>query len=66
MDDELFPVIRALTDRYPLRDADAIHLSSALWLGHALREIVTFVTADSRLLEAARDQRLKVINPEIE
>lgn len=64
--DDLLPVIRDLTEKYPLRGADAIHLASALWLGRTLRETVTFVTADTRLLEAAQSERLKIINPETE
>lgn len=62
--DELLPVIWNLTERYPLRGADAIHLASALWLVRALRDAVTLVAADSRLLEAAQSERLEVINPE--
>ncbi len=64
LQDDLLPIIRSLTEKYPLRGADAIHLASALWLERVLRDEVTFVAADSRLLEAARDKRLKVINLE--
>ena len=64
LDDELLPVIRTLTERYPLRGADAIHLASAFWLQRVLRDEVTFVAADGRLLEAARDEKLKTVNPE--
>lgn len=64
LEDELLPVIRGLTEKYPLRGADAIHLASALWLGRVLRDEVTFVAADGRLLEAARDEKLKTVNPE--
>jgi len=64
LQDDLLPIIRSLTEKYPLRGADAIHLASALWLERVLRDEVTFVAADSRLLDAARDERLKVINLE--
>lgn len=62
--DDLLPFVRNLTERYPLRGADAIHLASALWLQRALRDEVTFVAADTNLLDAAHSERLKVINPE--
>ena len=64
LDDELLPVIRTLTEKHPLRGADAIHLASALWLERVLRDEVIFVAADGRLLEAARDEKLKTVNPE--
>lgn len=62
--DDLLPVIRSVTEKYPLRGADAIHLASALWLERVLHDEGTFVAADTRLLEAAQSERLKVINPE--
>ncbi len=62
--DELLPVIRTLTEQYPLRGADAIHLASALWLGRVLHDEITFVAADVNLLNAAQREKLKVINPE--
>ena len=64
LEDDLLPVICGLTKKYPLRGADAIHLASALWLERVLRDEVTFVAADGRLLEAARDEKLKTVNPE--
>ena len=64
--DEFFPVIRTLTEKYPLRGADAIHLASALWLQRALRDEVIFVAADVTLLNAAHGEKLKVMNPERE
>ncbi|MFQ5779883.1 MAG: type II toxin-antitoxin system VapC family toxin [Nitrospiria bacterium] len=62
--EELFPLIRQLTETHPLRGADAIHLSSALWLGEAIGRPLTFVASDNRLLKSARDEGLEVINPE--
>ena len=64
--DELLPLVRNLTGRYPLRGADAIHLASALWLQRALNDEVTFVAADTHLLSAAYGERLRVVNPEKE
>jgi len=64
LEDDLLPVIRGLTEKHPLRGADAIHLASALWLERILRDEVIFVAADGRLLETARDEKLKTVNPE--
>ena len=64
LEDDLLPVICGLTEKYPLRGADAIHLASALWLERVLRDEVTFVAADGWLLEAARNEKLKTVNPE--
>ena len=64
LEDDLLPVICGLTEKYPLRGADAIHLASALWLERVLDDKITFVAADGRLLEAARDEKLKTVNPE--
>ena len=64
LEDELLPVIRGLTEKYPLRGADALHLASALWLKRVLDDEIIFVAADGRLLEAARDEKLKTVNPE--
>lgn len=62
--DELFPTVRNLTEKHPLRGVDAIHLASAIWLRKVLRDDVTFVAADRRLLQAAQHERLSIINPE--
>lgn len=64
LEDELLPVIRGLTEKYPLRGADAVHLASALWLKRVLDDEIIFVAADGRLLEAARGEKLKTLNPE--
>lgn len=50
-------------EKYALRGADSIHLSTALWLKHATKTAITFVASDNELLEAARSARLKTINP---
>ena len=62
--DELLPGIKFLIRKYPLKGADAVHLSSALWLEKTTIEKVTFVASDESLLKAARSERLKIINPE--
>ena len=61
--DELLPTVRTLLRRYPLKGADTIHLSSALWLGHAAGENVSFIASDLNLLKAAQAENLNIINP---
>lgn len=61
--DELLPGIKYLIRKYPLRGADAVHLSSALWLEKTANEKLTFVASDESLLKAARSERLQIINP---
>lgn len=60
---EILTNTRHLVRRHPLRGADAIHLSSALWVARALRHPVQFVSADDRLLEAAAKERLDTVIP---
>ncbi len=62
--EELFPLIRRLTEVYPLRGADAIHLASALWVEESTRETLTFVASDNNLLNTADLENLKTVNPE--
>jgi predicted nucleic acid-binding protein len=64
--EELFPLIRKLTEAYPLRGADAIHLSSAIWIGEMIGEKLTFVASDTNLLNTAIREGLKMINPDEE
>jgi len=61
--DDLFPAIKALIEKYPLKGADTVHLSSALWLKYTAREDVKFVASDLNLLKAAESENLHVINP---
>jgi predicted nucleic acid-binding protein len=62
--DELLGIIKSLIEKYPLRGADAVHLSSALWLQQSTRETLTFVTADIALQSAAQAEDLEIINPQ--
>ena len=57
-------VARQLIQRHPLKGFDAIHLASAYRLHTELGEPITFVAADDRLLRAAEDEGLTIINPE--
>jgi predicted nucleic acid-binding protein len=62
--DDVLSLARDLIRRNPLRAADAVHLASALHIVRSLGEDVVFVAADSRLLTAARREKLNVLNPE--
>ena len=64
LQDEVLLLARDLIRRRPLRGFDAIHLASALTLGRELGEPMTFVAADTRLLDAAKAEKLRVTNPE--
>lgn len=63
-----------LAAQYPLKTADAIHLSTAFWLRDTLRlrerssrqgNQVEFGVADKRLSEIAEECGLQVFNPEL-
>jgi len=60
---DLLQVLKMLIEKHPLNAADAIHLSSALWLKLSSKMDVTFIASDSNLLKAARAEKLQVINP---
>jgi predicted nucleic acid-binding protein len=60
---DLLQIVRILIEKHPLKAADAIHLSSALWLRHSSKADVTFIASDSNLLKAARAEKLQVMNP---
>ena len=62
--DEVLDLARDLIQRRPLRGFDAIHLASALTIGRELAEPMMFVAADARLLDAAKAEKLSVMNPE--
>ena len=62
--DEILVLTRDLIQRHTLRGFDAIHLTSALSLGAALGEEITFAVADERMLRAARAERLRPLNVE--
>jgi len=60
---DLLPIVKTLIEKHPLKAADAIHLSSALWLKLSSKAEVTFVASDSNLLKAAEAEKLQVMNP---
>jgi predicted nucleic acid-binding protein len=60
---DLLPIVKNLIEKHPLKTADAIHLSSAMWLKFSSKADVTFVASDSNLLKAAEAEKLQVMNP---
>jgi predicted nucleic acid-binding protein len=60
---DLLRIVKVLIEKHPLKAADAIHLSSALWLKLSSKADVTFVASDSNLLKAAGAEKLQVMNP---
>ncbi len=60
----LFPFVRKLTEVHSLRGADAVHLSSALWMRKEIGHPLRFIASDHRLLDAAGEEGLEEMNPE--
>jgi predicted nucleic acid-binding protein len=61
--DEILQPIKQISQKYPLRTGDTVHLASALRLRSSTKVDVTFVASDSRLLETARRENLQSVNP---
>ena len=65
VDDQTLDLACALVHRYALRAYDAVHLAACLFLLRlGARDDLTFISADRRLLTAARSEGLAVLNPE--
>lgn len=60
--DDILRISRDLIQRHPLRGFDAVHLASATYLQKALGEPISFVAADRRLLEAADQESLAIVD----
>ena len=60
---DLLQIVKVVIEKHPLKAADAIHLSSALWLKLSSKADVTFVASDSNLLKAAQAEKLQIMNP---
>ena len=60
---DLLQIVKFLIEKHPIKAADAIHLSSALWLKLSSKIDVTFVASDLNLLKAAQAEKLQIINP---
>lgn len=67
LDNEIIERAEKLTDKYPLRAADAIQLACAISVSSRLRTNssyqVIFLSADIRLLAAATEEGLSTDNP---
>jgi predicted nucleic acid-binding protein len=63
VNDSVIDFALEIIDRYALRAYDAIQLAGCLALCAITAEAFTFVCSDQRLVEAARSQQLKVLNP---
>jgi uncharacterized protein len=61
--DDLLPLIKLLIEKYALRGADSVHLSSALWLSESSRMSVVFSASDVQLLKAAQAEKFDIFNP---
>lgn len=61
--DELLRIGKGFIEKYPLKGADTIHLSSAVWIETTAKAKLTFVSSDENLLKAARGENLRVANP---
>lgn len=56
-------MMKGLIGKHGIRGADSVHLASASWLRTAIRDNVTFVSSDARLLEAAGKEKLLPLDP---
>ena len=59
---EVLQFTDTIIDRYALKGADSIRLSSALWLKKMVNSEVAFVASDEALLDAAQKEKLKTVN----
>ena len=68
VDDDLILASIPLIERYNLNATDAVILRSALDMGSELRKSrkrLLLITADKRMIRAARSEELAVVDPEI-
>ena len=63
INDTVIDTALEMVDRYALRAYDAVQLAGCLVLRTLSTEAFTFVCSDHRLLEAARSEQLKVLDP---
>jgi predicted nucleic acid-binding protein len=61
---ELIEISLRLLDTHPLKTLDSLYLAGGLILHLALKEHVLFVAADRQLLQAAKAEGLRALNPE--
>jgi uncharacterized protein len=63
VNDTVIDTALEMIDRYALRAYDAVQLAGCLVISRTPAEAFTFVCSDHRLLEAARSEQLKVLDP---
>jgi hypothetical protein len=63
VNDPVIDTAKEMIDRYVLRAYDAVQLAGCLVLCAIAAESFTFVCSDHRLLDAARSEQLKVLDP---
>ena len=63
-DAELIRRSLGLSDAHPLKALDSLYLAAGLSLQESLKAPILFVSADRRLLQAARAEGLRVLDPE--
>jgi predicted nucleic acid-binding protein len=63
INDTVIDTALEMIDRYAMRAYDALQLAGCLVLCTIAAQAFTFVCADQRLLEAARSEQLKVLDP---
>jgi predicted nucleic acid-binding protein len=63
INDTVIDTALEMIDRYALRAYDAVQLAGCLVLCTITSGALTFVCSDHRLLEAARSEQLKVLDP---
>jgi uncharacterized protein len=63
VNDTVIDTALEMIDRYALRAYDAVQLAGCLAICRTAAEAFTFVCSDQRLLEAARSEQLKVLDP---
>ena len=61
---ELIEISLRLLEAHPLKTLDSLYLAGALSLQQSLKEPVLFVAADRQILQAARAEGLRTLNPE--
>lgn len=60
---DMLTAIRGVVTKHHLRGADGVHLASALYLAHNIRDEVMMIASDNELLNAAKKAKLQVMNP---
>ncbi len=65
INDTVIDTALEMIDRYALRAYDSLQLAGCLVLCGIANEAFTFICSDHRLLEAARSEQLRVLDPAV-